>query len=247
MGFRITKFLAAVLLVVAGLWVSWTEYRTGPSASWSKIISALPLLLVGLCLFLKEVRPFDLFRYAVGAVVGTLVVQLTGGAILSMLAAWETTGLTTSGMVTSVAMTVGSLLILAVYYFALWAKSNVRRVMENIFSISELLGKLVFTLALLSIYRIGFHVPLPGLNQDAIRQMAESLKTGLFGQAMSYFSMFTGGSLSKSTLLDWASCRTYRPRLFSPCWSTSFRRSRNSRRKARPGKRKSRNIPATRR
>ncbi|MDP6619412.1 MAG: hypothetical protein QGG90_08265, partial [Nitrospinota bacterium] len=44
-------------------------YRTGPSASWSKIISALPLLLVGAYLFLKEVRPFDLFRYAVGAVV----------------------------------------------------------------------------------------------------------------------------------------------------------------------------------
>ncbi len=200
MGFRITKFFAAVLLITAGLWISVTEYRTGPLASWSKIFSGIPLLLVGLYFLLREISPFNLFRYATGAVVGTLVVQLTGGAISNMVAAWRTTGLTSSGMVTSVAMIVGSLLILAVYYFALWAKSNVRRVLENIFSIPELLGKLVFTLALLSIYRIGFHVPLPGLNQDAIVQMAENLKTGLFGQAMNYFSMFTGGSLSKSTL-----------------------------------------------
>ncbi|MCD4825410.1 MAG: preprotein translocase subunit SecY [Phycisphaerae bacterium] len=72
--------------------------------------------------------------------------------------------------------------------------------LENIFSIPELIGKLVFTLALLAIYRIGFHVPLPGLNQDAMDTLAASQQEGLFGQAMSYFSMFTGGSLQQSSL-----------------------------------------------
>ncbi|MCK5114123.1 MAG: preprotein translocase subunit SecY [Phycisphaerae bacterium] len=100
----------------------------------------------------------------------------------------------------SVTSIIGGGLVLLAYYYALVSKSNIRRVLENIFSIPELIGKLVFTLSLLAIYRIGFHIPLPGLNAGAIQELAARQQSGIFGQAMEYFSMFTGGSLQQSTL-----------------------------------------------
>ena len=94
---------------------------------------------------------------------------------------------------------VGGLLVLAVCYYSVWSASAVRRNLENIFAIPELLKKLAFTLALLCIYRVGFHVPLAGLDQAQIASWIQRGK-GTFGQALEYFSMFTGGSLQQSTL-----------------------------------------------
>ncbi len=72
----------------------------------------------------------------------------------------------------------------------------------NIFRIPELRRKILFTFGLLCIYRIGFAVPLPGVNQQVF---AESMQRtaeggGAFGQMLEYFSVFTGGSLKQSTL-----------------------------------------------
>ena len=102
-------------------------------------------------------------------------------------------------MVLPVVKILAGLFILLAYYFALWAESGIRRVLENIFSIPELLKKLAFTLALLCIYRVGFHVPLPGLNQAEIAKWIEGAESD-FGTAIEYFSMFTGGNLRQFTL-----------------------------------------------
>ena len=72
----------------------------------------------------------------------------------------------------------------------------------NIFRIPELRRKIFFTFGLLCIYRFGFAVPLPGVNQAIF---AETMKAtaeggGAFGQMLEYFSVFTGGSLKQSTL-----------------------------------------------
>ena len=72
----------------------------------------------------------------------------------------------------------------------------------NIFRIPELRRKILFTFGLLCVYRIGFAVPLPGVNQqvfaEAMQRTAEG--GGAVGQMIQYFSVFTGGSLQKSTL-----------------------------------------------
>src|ERR1051325_6813949 len=73
--------------------------------------------------------------------------------------------------------------------------------LANIFKIPELRRKILFTLLLLVIYRLGFHVPLPGINQE---EMAKAVKseggqTG-FGQLAAAFSLFTGGDLHQSTV-----------------------------------------------
>ncbi len=94
---------------------------------------------------------------------------------------------------------IGVLAILGVYYYALWAASGIHRILENIFAVPELLRKIAFTLALLCIYRVGFHIPLPGLDASVLSDIMGA-QEGTFSNAIEYFSMFTGGSLAQSTL-----------------------------------------------
>jgi preprotein translocase subunit SecY len=73
--------------------------------------------------------------------------------------------------------------------------------LSNIFRIPELRKKILFTLGLLVIYRLGFHIPLPGIDQNL---MAEAIKSeggaGGFGQLAAAFALFTGGDLQQSTI-----------------------------------------------
>jgi preprotein translocase subunit SecY len=67
-----------------------------------------------------------------------------------------------------------------------------------IFSIPELRTKILLTLAFLAIYRIGYAIPLPFVDQ---REMYKGLAgQGGLGQVLSYVSMFSGGDLSHATL-----------------------------------------------
>jgi preprotein translocase subunit SecY len=66
----------------------------------------------------------------------------------------------------------------------------------NIFKIPELRNKVLFTVGMLVIYRMGFYVPLPGVDQNAMRAGAAGGDGGLADM----FSLFTGGNLSQSSL-----------------------------------------------
>ena len=70
---------------------------------------------------------------------------------------------------------------------------------KAIFSIPELRQKILITLLFLAIYRIGFYVPLPFINQE---EMSKSMKAqqGALGAVLGFVSMFSGGSLSQSTI-----------------------------------------------
>ena len=71
----------------------------------------------------------------------------------------------------------------------------------NIFKIPDLRNKIIFTVAMLVIYRVGFHIPVPGFDQSAITKIAQSRDTeGALGRAAEYMQMFTGGTLSQSSL-----------------------------------------------
>src|SRR5947208_3103890 len=74
----------------------------------------------------------------------------------------------------------------------------------NIFRVPELRNKVLFTLMMLAIYRIGFHIPIPGVDQDKFKEMAERQSQGHQNSAAnrlaSYVSIFSGGSLSQSTI-----------------------------------------------
>src|SRR5699024_9199312 len=70
----------------------------------------------------------------------------------------------------------------------------------NIWRIKELRNKLLFTIAMLVIYRIGFFIPLPGVDQVSMAQWAENATGGALGNLINYVSIFTGGSLQRSTI-----------------------------------------------
>ncbi|MHC4988070.1 MAG: preprotein translocase subunit SecY [Planctomycetota bacterium] len=71
----------------------------------------------------------------------------------------------------------------------------------NIFKVPDLRNKILFTLALLCIYRIGFHIPVPGFDSGKIANAAESRESNdPIGRAADYLQMFTGGTLSHSSL-----------------------------------------------
>lgn len=61
----------------------------------------------------------------------------------------------------------------------------------------ELTSRLMFLIIALIIYRIGAHIPVPGVNLSLIRDMFESGHGSLF----QLFNMFSGGALSNASLL----------------------------------------------
>ena len=72
----------------------------------------------------------------------------------------------------------------------------------NIFKVPELRNKVLFTLFLLAIYRIGFHVPLPGVDQGKFADIRSQQKgdDSPAGRIANYISLFSGGNLSQSTV-----------------------------------------------
>lgn len=73
---------------------------------------------------------------------------------------------------------------------------------QNIFKIEELRNKIIFTLVLLMVYRIGTHIPLPGINPAGIEKyIADIAKNDTSKGFFGILSAFTGGAFTKASLL----------------------------------------------
>ncbi len=68
--------------------------------------------------------------------------------------------------------------------------------LKNIWSIPDLRGRVLFTFAMLAVYRIGGHIPTPGVNSEALVRLFESQAEGFLG----FVDMFSGGYLSQLTI-----------------------------------------------
>jgi len=67
---------------------------------------------------------------------------------------------------------------------------------QNIFKIPELKKKVLFSLAMLAVYRVGCHIPTPGIDAQALAQFFKAAQGTLLGM----FDMFSGGALEKLTV-----------------------------------------------
>ncbi len=67
---------------------------------------------------------------------------------------------------------------------------------QNLFKLPELKRKIFITLALLFVYRIGIHVPTPGVNGAALASFFAAAEGTLF----SMFNMFSGGALERLSI-----------------------------------------------
>ena len=63
----------------------------------------------------------------------------------------------------------------------------------NIFKIPELKRRILYTLALLVVYRIGVHVPVPGIDSVALAEIFDRAR----GTILGIFNMFSGGALER--------------------------------------------------
>src|SRR6185437_13655785 len=68
---------------------------------------------------------------------------------------------------------------------------------EGIVKIPELRKRILFTFAMFAVYRIGVHIPTPGINADALRQVFQGMQGTIFG----WFNVFNGGALEKFSIL----------------------------------------------
>lgn len=67
---------------------------------------------------------------------------------------------------------------------------------QNIFKIAELRQRIIFTALMMIVYRIGSHVPTPGINNEALSKFL----TERGGALMGFLDIFSGGGLSRLTI-----------------------------------------------
>ena len=67
---------------------------------------------------------------------------------------------------------------------------------QNIFRIEELRERIIFTLFMLFVFRIGAHIPTPGIDGSALTAFFEAQQ----GSILRFFDMFTGGALARLTV-----------------------------------------------
>jgi len=70
------------------------------------------------------------------------------------------------------------------------------KTLRNIWSIEELRSKILFTLLLVFIYRIGAHIVLPGIDPDGIQAQMANSKKGILG----LIDTFAGGAFSQASI-----------------------------------------------
>lgn len=68
--------------------------------------------------------------------------------------------------------------------------------LQNMFRIPDLRNRVLFTLALLGVYRIGAHIPTPGINASVLDQIFNQAQ----GSVLGIFDLFSGGNFRKLTI-----------------------------------------------
>jgi len=64
---------------------------------------------------------------------------------------------------------------------------------KNIFAIPDLRKRIVFTFLLLAVYRLGSHIPTPGVDPVALSEFFKAMSGGVFG----FLDLFSGGALRR--------------------------------------------------
>ncbi|HKS22591.1 MAG TPA: preprotein translocase subunit SecY [Thermoanaerobaculia bacterium] len=70
---------------------------------------------------------------------------------------------------------------------------NFLETLRNIWAIEDLRKRVLFTFALLAVYRLGSHIPTPGVDPIALSEFFKSMGGGVFG----FLDLFSGGALRR--------------------------------------------------
>ena len=61
---------------------------------------------------------------------------------------------------------------------------------------NDLRNRILFTILILSVYRLGTYVPLPGIDPESLKTLMQSTQKGLLGM----FNIFTGGAVNRMAI-----------------------------------------------
>ncbi len=75
------------------------------------------------------------------------------------------------------------------------------RAFANIFRIHDLRRKVLITLLLLAVCRVGAHIPTPGVNGDALEELFARQAGALGGNLLNFINMFSGGAFLRATII----------------------------------------------
>jgi preprotein translocase subunit SecY len=67
--------------------------------------------------------------------------------------------------------------------------------LQSAFKIPELRARIVFVFAMFTVYAVGLHIPIPGVDREQLQRLFEDQKL------LDFINMFTGGALRKLTIL----------------------------------------------
>ncbi|AWK50456.1 preprotein translocase subunit SecY [Clostridium beijerinckii] len=67
--------------------------------------------------------------------------------------------------------------------------------LRNAFKVPELRKKILWTILLVAIFRMGSHIPLPGINSEYLKSLSQS------GGLLGFYDMISGGAFSRSSIL----------------------------------------------
>ena len=68
--------------------------------------------------------------------------------------------------------------------------------LANVFRVPDLRKRILFTLGMLAVYRLGGHIPTPGINADLLQQFFDSNR----GSFLGFVDLFSGGQLRRLTI-----------------------------------------------
>ena len=66
----------------------------------------------------------------------------------------------------------------------------------NVFRIPDLRNRILFTLAMLAVYRLGGHIPTPGIDANRLEEFFKQNSGGIFG----FLDLFSGGMFRRLTI-----------------------------------------------
>jgi preprotein translocase subunit SecY len=73
---------------------------------------------------------------------------------------------------------------------------NLLKAFANAFRVPDLRKKILFTLAIISVYRVGAHIPAPGIDVEAAQRFAAGAQGGVF----QFINLFSGGALTQMAI-----------------------------------------------
>jgi preprotein translocase subunit SecY len=69
--------------------------------------------------------------------------------------------------------------------------------LKNIFKVEELRNKVIFTILMVAVYRLGVAIRVPGIDDHAVQQLADSASSG---GALSFLNLFSGGAFASFSI-----------------------------------------------